>query len=107
MCLGTQTALKSLYTPKNTMSRAEVSKHYARLLSRWPTDRLRPEVQFRNLLRARIAAAPAIKQSSEQNEAQALPYSGVKHSKRDELKEVNAAYLLLDDTFAKQVGLAN
>ncbi|KAK4549088.1 hypothetical protein LTR36_007544 [Oleoguttula mirabilis] len=69
------------------MSRQQTIQHYARLLTRWPTDRLRPEhPHFQQLLRKRLQAAP----SSHANEA----------------REVNAAYLLIDNAFAKQYPLS-
>ena len=66
------------------MSRQTLTNHYARLLTLWPTDRLRPELpHFQQLLRKRIAAQPS----------------------HDSRREVNAAYLLIDDSFAKQYAL--
>ena len=66
----------------------QITQHYSRLLIRWPVDRLRPDQpHFQDLIRKRIAAAPA--------------------GQRDESKEVNAAYLLLDNTFAKQSPLSD
>ncbi|KAF2769020.1 hypothetical protein EJ03DRAFT_382967, partial [Teratosphaeria nubilosa] len=68
------------------MSRQQIVQHYSRLLRRWPVDRLRPEDrQFRSLLRKRLQTPPT-------------PY-------RNEAAEVNAAYSLLDDTYAKQYPL--
>nr|POE98295.1 hypothetical protein CFP56_64888 [Quercus suber] len=61
----------------------QISNHYARLLTLWPTDRLRPsERHFQSLLRKRIDSVP--------------------ENSQHEKGEVNAAYLLLDDTFRKQ-----
>ncbi|GAB7361270.1 hypothetical protein MBLNU230_g1330t1 [Neophaeotheca triangularis] len=69
------------------MSRTQISKHYTRLANLWPTDRLRPEVQFKKLLRDRIQNAPT------------RP-AGTQGS--DESVEVNAAYRLLDNGLTKQ-----
>lgn len=66
----------------------QISQHYSRLLSRWPADRLRPaERHFQRLLQKRIQEAPA--------------------GQRDESREVNAAYLLLDDALRKRYPLSN
>ena len=66
----------------------QISQHYSRLLTRWPVDRLRPaERHFQRLLQQRIEAAPA--------------------GQRDESREVNAAYVLLDDSLRKRYPLSN
>ena len=53
----------------------------------WPIDRLRPEQNhIQNLLRSRIQNPPA--------------------GAHDEKREVNAAYLLLDNSFGKQYTLS-
>ncbi|EME39828.1 hypothetical protein DOTSEDRAFT_74663 [Dothistroma septosporum NZE10] len=67
------------------MSRQTIAAHYSRLLSRWPQDILRPEKSFTKILQTRAQSPP-------------VPY-------RDEEKEVNAAYLLLDNAFTKQFRL--
>ncbi|EMD00249.1 hypothetical protein BAUCODRAFT_145542 [Baudoinia panamericana UAMH 10762] len=68
------------------MSRQQVIQHYTRLLTRWPVDRLRPEDRhLQHLLRKRIEVTPT--------------------SHVDEGREINAAYLLLDNTFTKQYPL--
>ena len=63
----------------------QIALHLSRLLARWPQDILRPENNFQNVLRQRIQKPP-------------IPF-------RDEEKEVNAAYLLSDNTFRKQYPL--
>ena len=79
------------------MSRQQISKHYSRLLFRWPVDRLRPaERTLQSVFRARINAPPA-----------PAPNSPATGTPRNELGEINAAYLLLDDTFAKQFPLSD
>lgn len=66
-----------------TNNSKQISQHYARLLTRWPADRLRPaERHFQRILQQRIQAAPA--------------------GQRDESREVNAAYLLLDNALRKR-----
>ncbi|KAK3072830.1 hypothetical protein LTR53_006105 [Teratosphaeriaceae sp. CCFEE 6253] len=69
------------------MSRpAQLTQHYTRLLTRWPVDRLRPdERSFQHLLRQRIQTPPTAVAAAE--------------------KEVNAAYLLLDNAYTKQYPL--
>ncbi|KAK5173129.1 uncharacterized protein LTR77_003251 [Saxophila tyrrhenica] len=70
------------------MSRQQISNHYTRLLRLWPTDRLRPaERHFQRLLEHRIQHPPA--------------HAGV------EAKEVNAAYLLLDNAASRQFPLSD
>jgi hypothetical protein len=64
-----------------------IAKHYARLLSRWPKDPVRPENTFHKLLSARTAKAHTLSDS----EANA------------ELRNVNALYSLLDDRYKKKV----
>ncbi|KXL47048.1 hypothetical protein M433DRAFT_592 [Acidomyces richmondensis BFW] len=66
------------------MSRKQISAHYARLLTLWPADALRPaEHTFQSLLRTRISDAPA-------------------GPARNESSEVNAAYRLLNNDFARR-----
>ncbi|KAK0908586.1 hypothetical protein LTR91_022919 [Friedmanniomyces endolithicus] len=61
-------------------------QHYTRILNRWPVDLLRPEERsFQHLLRQRIKSPPTDSAVAE--------------------KEVNAAYLLLDNTYTKQFPL--
>ena len=70
------------------MSRSNLPQHYARLLSLWPTDRLRPELaHFQQLLRKRIAQPPP--------------------TTHDSKREINAAYLLIDNAFGKQYVLGD
>ncbi|KAF2155319.1 hypothetical protein K461DRAFT_319745 [Myriangium duriaei CBS 260.36] len=81
------------------MSRAVVSKHYARIASQWPKDVLRPEVQFQKLLNARIANAPSVDAQREELLGKVL---GSKPSPRaPELSEVNALYSLLENRYSK------
>ena len=67
----------------STNTTQQISQHYSRLLARWPVDKLRPaERHFQRLLEKRIQAAPTVT--------------------RDESREVNAAYLLLENGFRKR-----
>jgi hypothetical protein len=78
----TEPSLPSANTPQ------QISQHYSRLLSRWPADRLRPaERHFQRLLQKRIQEAPA--------------------GQRDETREVNAAYSLLDNAIRKRYPLSD
>ena len=81
------------------MSRAQVSRHYARILSQWPADRLRPEVPFQKLLQRRVDGAPqpAIKEA---NTAQAVPQT-THHDPKAEMQEVNALYSLLEGRYSQ------
>ncbi|KAK5108656.1 hypothetical protein LTR62_008147 [Meristemomyces frigidus] len=77
----------------NKANPQQIANHYSRLLSRWPTDRIRPvERHFQNLLRERI------KQTIGSN-------TSTSTSTSNGGREVNAAYLLLDNTFTKQYPL--
>ncbi|KAF7198144.1 hypothetical protein HII31_00500, partial [Pseudocercospora fuligena] len=72
-------------TQPTKMSRQQIIGHYTRLAARWPKDILRPENSFKSLLESRIQTAPTPARSEE--------------------KEVNAAYLLLENSFSKQFPL--
>lgn len=66
-----------------TNTTQQISQHYSRLLARWPVDKLRPaERHFQRLLEKRIQEAPA--------------------GTRDESREVNAAYILLENGLRKR-----
>ncbi|KAK3677417.1 hypothetical protein LTR78_002955 [Recurvomyces mirabilis] len=68
------------------MAAKQLSNHYLRLLNRWPVDRLRPaDRHFQKLLQTRLEQS--------------------KTSPNTDTHEVNAAYLLLDNTFTKQFPL--
>ncbi|TID14426.1 hypothetical protein E2P81_ATG09299 [Venturia nashicola] len=69
------------------MSRANIAKHYSRILSQWPKDLIRPEVQFQRVIQARAANAASIHEGQE----------------TAELKNVNALYSLLDNRYTKKV----
>ncbi|KAI5237833.1 hypothetical protein E4T43_07847 [Aureobasidium subglaciale] len=75
------------------MSRAQASKHYARILSQWPVDRLRPEISFQSVLKKRLEAAP-VAQVNQANTAQASA-----PKPRNEDREINALYSLLENRY--------
>ena len=77
----------------------QVSKHYARILSQWPADKLRPEVQFQKILQQRVNSAPAAR-PVEQNTAQV---QSAQPARSPEADEVNALYSLLENRYSKQV----
>ncbi|QDS77865.1 hypothetical protein FKW77_000214 [Venturia effusa] len=68
------------------MSRTNIAKHYSRILSQWPKDLIRPEVQFQKVIQTRAANAATI----HEGEVTA------------ELKNVNALYSLLDNRYSKK-----
>ena len=77
------------------MATKSLLPHYTRLLRLWPLDRLRassPSLQFQRLLEQRLNTPP--------HSAPSIHASGP--SKR----EINAAYLLLDDTFGRKYKLS-
>ncbi|THV86224.1 hypothetical protein D6D17_00692 [Aureobasidium pullulans] len=83
------------------MSRAQASKHYARILSQWPVDRLRPEISFQSVLKKRLEAAP-VAQVNQANTAQTQAPKA-----RNELREINALYSLLEDRYSSTYPLSN
>ncbi|WPH04135.1 Hypothetical protein R9X50_00702100 [Acrodontium crateriforme] len=84
------------------MSSPTIASHYARLLTRWPKDRLRPaERTLQSVFRTRMLATPSSIVTAADSTSTA---SKVKTS--NEAPSINAAYLLLDDTFARQFPLS-
>ncbi|THX37582.1 hypothetical protein D6D10_05769 [Aureobasidium pullulans] len=83
------------------MSRAQASKHYARILSQWPVDRLRPEISFQSVLKKRLQAAP-VAQVNQANTAQTQAPKA-----RNELREINALYSLLENRYSSTYPLSN
>ncbi|KAJ9624175.1 hypothetical protein H2203_005626 [Taxawa tesnikishii (nom. ined.)] len=83
------------------MSRAQIAKHYERILTRWPVDRLRPEVSFQNVLKKRIeGATPA--QGSVPNAAEGAPAKTPASGQAPEMKQINALYSLLENRYSKE-----
>ncbi|GAB7343598.1 hypothetical protein MBLNU457_1599t1 [Dothideomycetes sp. NU457] len=80
------------------MSRAQVIQQYSRILTQWPVDRLRPGVQFQDVLKKRVETAPASK-SAMQNITQ-IPSTHVTRS--SEMQEINALSALLDNALSKR-----
>jgi hypothetical protein len=75
----------------------QASKHYARILTQWPVDRLRPELAFQTILKKRIDAAPVAK-AIQPNAAQVQP-----PKPRHELNEINALYSLVENRYSSAV----
>ncbi|CAC9889122.1 unnamed protein product, partial [Aureobasidium pullulans] len=75
-------------------TRQQASKHYARILSQWPVDRLRPEISFQSVLKRRLEAAP-VAQVNQANTAQTQAPKA-----RNELREINALYSLLENRYS-------
>lgn len=79
-----------------------IVSHYTRLLARWPKDALRPEKTFQQIiLEPRLQAAPTASPAGVTSEAISSP-SPTSSYVRNENNEVNAAYLLLENSFSKQ-----
>ncbi|KAH0263371.1 hypothetical protein KCU91_g12768, partial [Aureobasidium melanogenum] len=79
----------------------QASKHYARILSQWPVDRLRPEISFQSVLKKRLEAAPV----ATINEANTARTQAPKP--RNEAREINALYSLLENRYSSAYPLSN
>lgn len=64
-----------------------IAKHYSRILSQWPKDLVRPEVQFQKVIQARATKASTLAEGQE----------------TAELRNVNALYSLLSNRYSKKV----
>ncbi|KAL2399027.1 hypothetical protein ABEF95_008231 [Exophiala dermatitidis] len=78
-------------------------KHWARIIKRWPVDRVRPEyVSFQKVMRDRLqkATSPAAAAgNAKANEAQ--PVSPPQWDEAQEMRQVNVLYSLLEDRYFK------
>lgn len=91
---------------------AIASKHWQRIISRWPIDKVRPEnVSFQKLMQQRLKqfqdppkATDSIK--TKIDEAQALQMTS-KPVEASEIKQINAVYALLENRFARESPLAS
>ena len=89
------------------MSSKTIINHYTRLLTRWPRDLLRPDQpSFHSLLQSRIASlqpsaspSPSISSTSK-----STPTPMTEAAAK---REINAAYLLLEDHFARREPLSD
>ncbi|KAF2175064.1 hypothetical protein K469DRAFT_684766 [Zopfia rhizophila CBS 207.26] len=103
------------------MSSTTVARHYARLLSLWPKDPLRPTLPFTKTLERRAARfAPASEASSTQDDKAKAPKANVKAAPQEngarsssvtassmsdpkaELVNINAVYSLLENRYSKR-----
>lgn len=99
-CRVRYVGLKRSHRPRLTVFQQIVS-HYTRLLARWPKDVLRPEKTFQQLvLEPRLQAAPSAAPAGVTSEA--ITSGASTNYTRNENNEVNAAYLLLENSFSKQ-----
>lgn len=86
-----------------------IYKHYQRILTQWPVDRLRPEVSFQKIIQRRIDTQ--LKPSTippqdnvVSNQAQATVPSPVPFDEQGQLEQVNVLYSLLENRYKKKVG---
>ncbi|ESZ96798.1 hypothetical protein SBOR_2799 [Sclerotinia borealis F-4128] len=69
------------------MSLSPAHRHYIRALSRWPKDALRPEAQFQDALRRRLARVTAASAGTDT------------FNEKRELGQVNALYSLVENRY--------
>lgn len=79
--------------------RQQIASRYSKILTEWPVDRLRPQIQFQTILKKRVQAAPA-STPNEQNTAQ---IQSTKSTRSSELQEVTALSSLLDKHYSRRV----
>ena len=85
-------------------------KHYQRILTSWPVDKLRPEVSFQKALQRRIDtrlketdSARSLQNNIVANEAQVTVPTPKPFDEKGELEQVNALYSLLENRYTKKV----
>ena len=86
-----------------------IYKHYQRILTQWPVDRLRPEVSFQKIIQRRIDTQlkPSTTQPQDNvvsNQAQATIPSPVPFDEQGQLEQVNVLYSFLENRYQKKVG---
>ncbi|KAF2459651.1 hypothetical protein BDY21DRAFT_370342 [Lineolata rhizophorae] len=85
------------------MSNSSIPRHYARILSRWPVDNLRPHLAFQTVLRTRLAASssttttPPTAPPSSGPPARLQPHHQTPAAA--DLRAINALYTLLEDRY--------
>ncbi|OCK73681.1 hypothetical protein K432DRAFT_364557 [Lepidopterella palustris CBS 459.81] len=94
------------------MANPKIAKHYARLISLWPKDALRPTVSFQSTLQYRasqFSPAPTTATSSSPNASSnpspspsPAPASLSKPDPKAELLNINALYSLLENRYSKR-----
>ncbi|KAI4164979.1 MAG: hypothetical protein LQ342_001255 [Letrouitia transgressa] len=94
-------------------ARSLISRHWQKILSKWPLDPNRSEVQFQKVMRRRIdrqygqpdikvKPSPPTKESSGKLEPPLKTYS-----EKDELEQVNALYSFLENRYSKKYPLSD
>ncbi|RDL32517.1 uncharacterized protein BP5553_08973 [Venustampulla echinocandica] len=85
------------------MSQSLAYRHWLRALSLWPKDKLRPNLQFQDVMRRRIDQRFDLIENPDAKN----PLAKTVVDEKAELEQANAAYSLLGDRYAKKTdGLA-
>ncbi|KAJ9666018.1 hypothetical protein H2201_003929 [Coniosporium apollinis] len=88
------------------MNTSNIAKHYARIISLWPKDLLRPTVSFQAALQKRIPQDPASSSSSSTHPTPpreaSVPLSKSPIDPKAEERNINALYSLLDNRYSKK-----
>ncbi|EXJ85775.1 hypothetical protein A1O1_06143 [Capronia coronata CBS 617.96] len=78
-------------------------KHWARIIKRWPVDRVRPEhISFQTVMQGRLQKASSPSAAAENvkaNEALVSPANPPQLDEAREMRQVNALYSLLEDRY--------
>lgn len=83
-----------------------VMKHWARIIKRWPIDKIRPEsVSFQTMMQRRLErinnpSLNAAATSTKGNEAMISAAPPAQFNEQQEMKQVNALYSLLENRYA-------
>ncbi|TQS38382.1 hypothetical protein Golomagni_01111 [Golovinomyces magnicellulatus] len=79
-------------------------QHYLRALSKWPQDALRPECQFKDVVRRRVDKMFLSNPDNKSpNSTPGITRTEINEKK--ELEQANALYLLLENRFSQRVRL--
>ncbi|OCL10446.1 hypothetical protein AOQ84DRAFT_387513 [Glonium stellatum] len=90
------------------MSNPRIAKHYARIISLWPKDILRPTVAFQNTLQYRASQFSPAKTEPVESEFKSRAASTLASSSatlldpKAELLNINALYSLLENRYSKR-----
>ncbi|KAK0516983.1 hypothetical protein JMJ35_000138 [Cladonia borealis] len=93
------------------MAKSIIYKHYQRILTQWPVDRLRPEVSFQKIIQHRIDTQLKPPTTPPQdnvvsNQAQATIPTSVPFDEQGQLEQVNVLYSLLENRYKKKYPLS-
>ncbi|EXJ85187.1 hypothetical protein A1O3_05862 [Capronia epimyces CBS 606.96] len=84
--------------------RSVAAQHWARIIKRWPVDRVRPEhISFQKVMQSRLqkASSPtAATANVKANEGQVSPATP-QFDEAKEMRQINALYSLLEDRYFK------